>query len=165
MRGLEMITNEQVTKWTPIFKRMAGRIVRDNDVDDVVQEVWEQLCRMDMVPEDGWAIVAFRRIHNWRRDNYPAFTMLDIDALDENKEPRLWDLADPEQEYTASELAYAAYVALEELPEPLKAAFKLRELGDVDYEHVAQNLRTTEGNARRLVSEARKILKYKLTGE
>jgi RNA polymerase sigma-70 factor (ECF subfamily) len=65
----------------------------------------------------------------------------------------------PEQRYQSKEIGQSIQVALQKLPEQLRAAIVLKEIEDLSYEEIAQVLHTSIGTVKSRISRAREELR------
>jgi len=65
----------------------------------------------------------------------------------------------PEQRYQSKEIGQAIQLALQKLPESLRAAIVLKEIEDLSYEEIAEVLHTSIGTVKSRVSRAREELR------
>jgi RNA polymerase sigma-70 factor (ECF subfamily) len=65
----------------------------------------------------------------------------------------------PEQRYQSKEIGQAIQVALQKLPEPLRAVIVLKEIEDLSYEEIAEVLHTSLGTVKSRISRAREELR------
>jgi len=68
----------------------------------------------------------------------------------------------PEQLYESAEIQRSIQLALQKLPEKLRAAIVLREIEALSYEEIAQVLRTPVGTVKSRISRAREQLRHLL---
>jgi RNA polymerase sigma-70 factor (ECF subfamily) len=77
-------------------------------------------------------------------------------------EEHISDAPSPEQRYTSKEITEAVQLALQRLPEKLRAAIVLREIEELSYEEIAEVLRTSVGTVKSRISRAREQLRHLL---
>jgi RNA polymerase sigma-70 factor (ECF subfamily) len=65
----------------------------------------------------------------------------------------------PEQLYASAEIPRSIQLALQELPEKLRAAIVLREIEELSYEEIAEVLHTSVGTVKSRISRAREELR------
>jgi RNA polymerase sigma-70 factor (ECF subfamily) len=68
----------------------------------------------------------------------------------------------PEQLYESAEIHESMQLALQKLPEKLRAAIVLREIEELSYEEIAQVLHTSPGTVKSRISRAREQLRHLL---
>jgi RNA polymerase sigma-70 factor, ECF subfamily len=68
----------------------------------------------------------------------------------------------PEQRYQSKEIGQAIRMALQKLPEHLRAAVVLKEIEDLSYEEIAEVLHTSVGTVKSRISRAREELRQLL---
>jgi RNA polymerase sigma-70 factor (ECF subfamily) len=68
----------------------------------------------------------------------------------------------PEQLYESGEIPNSIQLALQKLPEKLKAAIVLREIEELSYEEIAEVLHTSTGTVKSRISRAREQLRHLL---
>jgi RNA polymerase sigma-70 factor (ECF subfamily) len=66
----------------------------------------------------------------------------------------------PEQVYESREIPQSIQIALQKLPEKLRAAIVLREIEELSYEEIAEVLHTSAGTVKSRISRARKQLRH-----
>ncbi|WP_439520813.1 sigma-70 family RNA polymerase sigma factor [Hydrogenophaga sp.] len=135
-----------------------------DEAEDLVQDVWlrwhdevENQRKAVLVPE-AWLITVATRIAidrlrsaKLRREAYPGLWL---------PEPLLSDgPATPEQIHEAADdVSVAFLVLLDCLTPEARAAFLLREVFEVDYEHIAATICKSEATARQIVHRAKQRL-------
>jgi RNA polymerase sigma-70 factor, ECF subfamily len=65
----------------------------------------------------------------------------------------------PEQLFASAEIPHSIQLALQKLPEKLKAAIVLREIEELSYEEIAEVLHTSPGTVKSRISRARDALR------
>jgi RNA polymerase sigma-70 factor (ECF subfamily) len=68
----------------------------------------------------------------------------------------------PESLYASKEISEALQLALQKLPERLRAAIVLREIEELSYEEIAEVLHTSAGTVKSRISRAREQLRHLL---
>jgi RNA polymerase sigma-70 factor (ECF subfamily) len=68
----------------------------------------------------------------------------------------------PEQLYASAEIPQSIQLALQKLPEKLRAAIVLREIEELSYEEIAEVLHTSPGTVKSRISRAREQLRHLL---
>ena len=68
----------------------------------------------------------------------------------------------PEQLYESAEIPRSIQLALQKLPEKLRAAIVLREIEELSYEEIAEVLHTSSGTVKSRISRAREQLRHLL---
>jgi RNA polymerase sigma-70 factor (ECF subfamily) len=68
----------------------------------------------------------------------------------------------PQQLYESRKITEAIQIALEKLPEKLRAAIVLREIEELSYEEIAKALHTSVGTVKSRISRAREQLRHLL---
>jgi len=66
----------------------------------------------------------------------------------------------PDQLYESGEITEAIQLAIQKLPEKLRAAIVLRELEELSYEEIAEVLHTSAGTVKSRISRAREQLRH-----
>jgi RNA polymerase sigma-70 factor (ECF subfamily) len=69
------------------------------------------------------------------------------------------DEPNPEQLYASAEIPRSIQLALQKLPEKLRAAIVLREIEELSYEEIAEVLHTSPGTVKSRISRAREELR------
>ena len=126
-------------------------------------------------------IRAYRAIANFRGDSqfYTWLYRIAVNTcLDYKKKSRpeqaedesvIDDLAStepsPEQRYQSKEIGQSIQLALQKLPESLRAAIVLKEIEDLSYEEIAEVLHTSMGTVKSRISRAREELRRLLQKE
>ncbi len=72
------------------------------------------------------------------------------------------DEPSPEQLYESGEISESIQLALQKLPEKLRAAIVLREIEGLSYEEIAEVLHTSAGTVKSRISRAREQLRHLL---
>jgi RNA polymerase sigma-70 factor (ECF subfamily) len=68
----------------------------------------------------------------------------------------------PERLYESGEIPHSIQLALQKLPEKLRAAIALREIEELSYEEIAEVLHTSSGTVKSRISRAREQLRHLL---
>ena len=72
------------------------------------------------------------------------------------------DERSPHQLYESEEISESVQLALQKLPEKLRAAIVLREIEELSYEEIAKALHTSVGTVKSRISRAREQLRHLL---
>lgn len=153
-----------VRRYAPMMRAYARRILaRSDEVDDVVQEVfvtaWKRLPDLEEPARvKSWLmrIVSRESIDRVRASRHQS--EVDHEAVAAPPSER------PERQVEARAGIAALSDALSGLPRQQREAWLLREVGDLSYEEIAEDLGTSVSTVRGLLARARKSLLVRLEG-
>jgi len=171
VRLIERLVARDEQAFNALVRTYEGRIVRlltrmvgnEEEARDLAQDVFVQV---------------FKAIGSFRGDSKLSTWLYRIavnTCLDYKKKSRpgqaedesvIDDLAStepsPEQRYQSKEIGQAIQLALQKLPESLRAAIVLKEIEDLSYEEIAEVLHTSIGTVKSRISRAREELRLLL---
>jgi RNA polymerase sigma-70 factor (ECF subfamily) len=153
-----------VRKYQDKIYNLCRYMLRDpEDAQDAAQDVFLKAYR---------ALKAFRpesTLYTWIY-RIAVTTCLDYRRTSRREVSRTEPLADdlpseeplPEQLYASAEIPRSLQLALQKLPEKLRAAIVLREIEELSYEEIAELLHTSSGTVKSRISRAREELRQLL---
>ena len=147
-----------VRRYTPMMRAYARKFVTDGaDIDDVVQEAfitaWQKLPDLDDPSRvKSWLMritsrKALDKIRTRRESD-------DVTLVD----PALPDVHTPARLAEARSSIDALRAALAELPEEQRRCWTLREIGELSYDEIAEQLGLSVSTVRGMLARARKTL-------
>ncbi|TAN48462.1 MAG: RNA polymerase sigma factor RpoE [Betaproteobacteria bacterium] len=168
-RGDQRAFGLLVEKYQRKLARLLQRLIRDPaEVEDVTQEAFIRAYRaLPMFRGDSAFYTWLYRIAVNTAKNHlmamgrRAMTGVDADAaLDEGEQ--LQDINTPESVLMSKEIATTVNAAIEELPEELREAIRLRELDGMSYEDIAKAMDCPIGTVRSRIFRAREAIAARL---
>lgn len=168
-RGDQRAFGLLVEKYQRKLARLLQRLIRDPaEVEDVTQEAFIRAYRaLPMFRGDSAFYTWLYRIAVNTAKNHlmamgrRAMTGVDADAaLDEGEQ--LQDINTPESVLMSKEIATTVNAAIEELPEELREAIRLRELDGMSYEDIAKAMDCPIGTVRSRIFRAREAIAGRL---
>ncbi len=168
-RGDQRAFGLLVEKYQRKLARLLQRLIRDPaEVEDVTQEAFIRAYRaLPMFRGDSAFYTWLYRIAVNTAKNHlmamgrRAMTGVEADAaLDEGEQ--LQDINTPESVLMSKEIAVTVNAAIEELPEELREAIRLRELDGMSYEEIAKAMDCPIGTVRSRIFRAREAIAGRL---
>ena len=162
-----------VEKYQHKLARLLSRLIRDSgEVEDVTQEAFVKAYRaLPSFRGDSAFYTWLYRIGINTAKNYlvamarrtPTSTQIDVEEAEgyESGE-QLRDINTPESLLLSKEIATTVNLAIESLPEELRAAIQLRELEGMSYEEIAKLMDCPIGTVRSRIFRAREVIAERL---
>ena len=162
-----------VEKYQHKLARLLSRLIRDSgEVEDVTQEAFVKAYRaLPSFRGDSAFYTWLYRIGINTAKNYlvamarrtPTSTQIDVEEAEgyETGE-QLRDINTPESLLLSKEIATTVNLAIESLPEELRAAIQLRELEGMSYEEIAKLMDCPIGTVRSRIFRAREVIAERL---
>ena len=155
---------ELVRKYQDRIYNLCRYMIQDtHDAEDAAQDVFVKAYRSlkDFKPDSSlytWLYrIAVNTCLDYKKKSRPEQSE-DESLIDElaSTEPS------PEQRYQSKEIGQAIQLALQKLPEHLRAAIVLKEIEDLSYDEIAEVLHTSAGTVKSRISRAREELRQLL---
>jgi len=168
-RGDQRAFGLLVEKYQRKLARLLQRLIRDPaEVEDVTQEAFIRAYRAlpTFRGDSAFYTWLYRIAVNTAKNHLMAMgrramTGVEADAaLDEGEQ--LQDINTPESVLMSKEIAVTVNAAIEELPEELREAIRLRELDGMSYEEIAKAMDCPIGTVRSRIFRAREAIAVRL---
>lgn len=162
-----------VEKYQHKLARLLSRLIRDpGEVEDVTQEAFVKAYRaLPSFRGDSAFYTWLYRIGINTAKNYlvamarrtPTSTQIDAEEAESYESgEQLRDINTPESLLLSKEIAATVNLAIESLPEELRAAIQLRELEGMSYEEIAKLMDCPIGTVRSRIFRAREVIAERL---